>query len=113
MDDPRFDAQPMAMLRRVGTEALAKKMIDLFLTSAPARVAAIHEGNATGDLEIARAAAHSLKSSAGQLGAVALQDLCRQIEDAATRKDAPAVAALVPPLDTELAAAESWLRSGA
>lgn len=112
MTDPRFDDKPLAMLRRVGRESLARKMIDLFLGSAPGRVAAIAAAHAAGDLTAAGRAAHSLKPSAGQLGAVALQSVCQEIEDASTAGDAAAVGSLLPRLADEFSATDSWLRAG-
>lgn len=112
MTDPRFDDNPLAMLRRVGRESLARKMIDLFLVSGPERVAAIRGAHTAGDLTAAGRAAHSLKPSAGQLGAVALQSVCQEIEDAATAGDAAAVGALLPRLSDEFSATDGWLRTG-
>ena len=111
MTDARFDDKPLAMLRRVGRETLARKMIDLFLASAPERVATIWTAHAAGDLILAGRTAHSLKPSAGQLGAVALQSVCQEIEDAATAGDATAVGALLPRLTDEFTAADAWLRT--
>ena len=108
----RFDDKPLAMLRRVGREALAAKMIELFLASAPERASAIEAEHAGGDLATAGRAAHSLKPSAGQLGAMRLQEVCQQIEDAARAGDAPAVGLLLRDLHDELARAVQWLREG-
>lgn len=112
MTDPRFDDKPLAMLRRVGRESLARKMIDLFLVSAPGRVAAIGAAHAAGDLTVAERTAHSLKPSAGQLGAVALQSVCQEIEDASAAGDVAAIGALLPRLADEFSAADAWLRTG-
>jgi HPt (histidine-containing phosphotransfer) domain-containing protein len=111
MPESRFDDKPLAMLRRVGREALARKMIDLFLASAPERAASIRSAHAAGDLATAGRAAHSLKPSAGQLGAIALQSVCQQIEDAAAAGDANGVSLLLPALTAELDAADAWLRA--
>ena len=112
MTDARFDDEPLGMLRRVGREALAKRMIDMFVASAPERVAAIRAAHAAGDLATAGRSAHSLKPSAGQLGAVRLQSVCQQIEDAGAAGDAATIGSLLPQLDAELIAAIDWLRSG-
>ena len=113
MTEPRFDSAQIEMLRRVGRDTLATRMIDLFLGSAPGRAAAIEAGHADGDVEAVRRAAHSLKPSAGQLGAMQLQAVCRDIEDAAIRADLGTIAKLLPDLRVELAAATDWLRAGA
>ncbi|MEO5569084.1 MAG: Hpt domain-containing protein [Gemmatimonadaceae bacterium] len=112
MTDPRFDDKPLAMLRRVGRESLARKMTDLFLGSAAGRVAAIAAAHAAGDLPTVGRTAHSLKPSAGQLGAVALQSVCQEIEEAATIGDVAAVGALLPRLAEEFSATDAWLRAG-
>jgi len=111
MTDARFDDKPIAMLRRVGRDALARKMIDLFLASAPDRVASIEQSLASGDVVAAGRTAHSLKPSAGQLGAVALQDMCQRIEDAAKAGDTATAGSLLPDLRKELALAVDWLRT--
>jgi HPt (histidine-containing phosphotransfer) domain-containing protein len=113
MSEPRFDDKPIAMLRRVGREALATKMIGLFLASAPGRVNEIAGALASGDLEAARRGAHSLKPSAGQLGATRLSDVCQRLEDAATGGDVTSAGALLPDLRAELALAIEWLQTGA
>src|SRR4051812_39352523 len=79
VDNPEFDDAALEMIRRVGRDALATKMIDLFLVSGPERVSQILAAHATGDFTTAGRVAHSLKSSAGQLGAVGLQRTCMRI----------------------------------
>lgn len=111
MHEPRFDEAPLAMLRRVGREALATRMIDLFLASGPKRVADIRGAFDSGDLGACSRAAHLLKPGAGQLGAASLQGICQEIEDTATGGDGPSVGRLLPTLEAEYAAAEAWLRS--
>ena len=111
MTQARFDDKPIAMLRRVGRDALAKKMIDLFRASAPQRVSTIEQAVAGGDLAAAGRAAHSLKPSAGQLGAVKLSDVCQSIEDAARAGDVAAAGSLLPELRSELTLALDWLNS--
>lgn len=88
-------------------------MIDLFLASAPGRSVTIRESLAAGDLKEAGRAAHSLKSSAGQLGAAALQDVCRGIEDAARDDNLASATSLLADFIREFTAAEAWLRAGA
>ena len=111
MTDPRFDDKPLGMLRRVGKQTLANKMIDMFLASAPHRLAAIEIGLEGGDLEVVSRGAHSLKPSAGQLGAVRLQELCQQVEDAARNGDGAAAGSLLPDLRSEVSLAIEWLQT--
>ncbi|MDE3054416.1 MAG: Hpt domain-containing protein [Gemmatimonadota bacterium] len=102
---PPIDPAAIARLRRFGGDALLFEMIDLLLVGAPQRLEAAHSG----DLDRARAALHSLKSTAGQLGAAGVQALCEEGERAAGAGDAPGVAALLPRLDAEFEAARRAL----
>ena len=97
----RFDAAAIGRLRRFGGDALLFEMIDLLTVSGPARLAVVREAIAGGDAATARAALHSLKSSTGQLGALALQALCERAEQIAAASDVAGVAALLPALDAE------------
>jgi histidine phosphotransfer protein HptB len=100
----RFDDQAIARLRRFGGDALLFEMIDLLAAGAPARMAVAGEAVANGDADTARGVLHSLKSSAGQMGAVAVQALCERAERVAAQGDLPGVAALLPALDAEIQA---------
>jgi HPt (histidine-containing phosphotransfer) domain-containing protein len=81
------DALFAELVAQIG-EPAARSVIELFLSETDGFVAAIVEGAAaTGDptrREAARRAAHSLKSSAGQMGAAALAEAARRVEAAAT-----------------------------
>jgi HPt (histidine-containing phosphotransfer) domain-containing protein len=109
--EPRFDTEAIEMLRRIGRDALAAKMIALFLASVGDRRDAIVAGAGNGDLLSAQRAAHLLKSSAGQMGARSLQRLSERIESAAKDGRAADLAALAADLPAECTDAESWLRS--
>jgi HPt (histidine-containing phosphotransfer) domain-containing protein len=108
-----FDDAPLAMIRRVGRDTLARKMIDLFLASGPERAKQIQVAHAAGDFTSAGKVAHSLKSSAGQLGAIRLQRTCQRIEDAGRANDGVGMGALLPELSSQMTSAEAWLRAGA
>lgn len=97
-------------LRRLGGEDLVVRVIDAFLGDARARFARGEEGAATGDLASVAAAAHSLISSTGQLGANHLSMLCREIEALARAGDGAAVRARMPEWRTRFDAAEAELR---
>jgi HPt (histidine-containing phosphotransfer) domain-containing protein len=66
------------MIEAIGLGAL-RPVVELFLGEAE-RLSAVMVG---GDREAARRAAHSLKSSAGQLGAAALSEAAAAVERAA------------------------------
>lgn len=110
-DGQEFRADALDLLRRVGKDNLVRGMTERFEANAPARVSAMRASCAAGDAAGVASAAHSLKSSAGQLGAVGLQMLCGEIEDAADRRDDARVAELVARAEPMLDRALTWLRS--
>jgi len=63
-----------------GQQALLVQLIDSFLDSTPSLLKTMHEGLGSSDVEPLRRAAHTLKSSARDFGAVKLSELCRQLE---------------------------------
>lgn len=79
----RFDPAAIDRLRRLGGDELVRRMGDLFVTLGEERVAAARAGVTYGDLDTIERAAHSLKSSAGNVGAVALQRHAETVERAA------------------------------
>jgi len=80
-------------------------LVATFLEHAPDNVTAMVDGARTGDVEAVTLAAHSLKSSARQFGALHLGDLCEVVESAgkAGTIDADTVAAI--PVEFERARA--------
>jgi HPt (histidine-containing phosphotransfer) domain-containing protein len=68
------------LIEHIGAEA-ARAVIDLFLVECRELTAAIAAPGA--DPDAVRRAAHSLKSSAGQLGAMALAEAAAAVEEAA------------------------------
>ena len=91
----------LALLRRVGGEALVAEMIELFLFDAPARLGKLRAALEEQDPGGVAAAAHSFRSSCGNLGAERCRAACERIELAAAQQQL----SLVPPLMEELDAA--------
>lgn len=58
-------------------------LIDTFESDSALRIEAIAEAVASGNADEIRRAAHSFKGSAGNMGAVALTEHCRRLEDLA------------------------------
>jgi HPt (histidine-containing phosphotransfer) domain-containing protein len=73
----------MERLTRLGGTKLVRQLIELYLAHGPERVRAIEAGVETGDAKQVERAAHSLKSSAGNLGARRLQHTAEAVEAAA------------------------------
>lgn len=102
--------KPGAPIDRAHLERLATRfgahfvieLIDIFIAQGRERLIAAERGIAEGDVPAIVAAAHALKSSAGNLGAKSLGDSAADIE---RRGNAGAAAATLAPLVAGLAAA--------
>jgi HPt (histidine-containing phosphotransfer) domain-containing protein len=100
------DMDALQRLERFGGRKLRDELTALFLAEAPARIEAARRALAAGDEPAVRATAHSLKSSAGQMGAVRIQRICDRLDN----PDWPADAArAIADLDTELQRYRAWL----
>ncbi|HZS58958.1 MAG TPA: Hpt domain-containing protein [Gemmatimonadaceae bacterium] len=96
-------------LRIVGGPKLVRELIELFVRSAPERIAAARAGIENGDLDATQRAMHSLKSSAGQLGITAIQDSCRRAEISATNRDAMGAGSALAQVEALWPATCAWL----
>jgi two-component system, sensor histidine kinase and response regulator len=77
-----LDPAAFVRLREWGGDVLVGKMVDLFMKNAPERHAEIRSGLEEADPKRVERGAHSLKSSAGNMGAERLRRLCQLVEDA-------------------------------
>jgi HPt (histidine-containing phosphotransfer) domain-containing protein len=80
-----LDPEAIARLRRLGGDDLAGTLAAMFLDLAPRRLEAARAGLASGDADAVRRAAHSLKSSAGNVGAFAVLEAADRLEAAAEK----------------------------
>jgi HPt (histidine-containing phosphotransfer) domain-containing protein len=64
----------------------------------------------TGQITVAGALAHKLKSSARAVGALALGELCAELEQAGKASDAESVALLLPRFEQERARVDTFLK---
>jgi HPt (histidine-containing phosphotransfer) domain-containing protein len=105
-----LDPGAAARLRRVGGARLLRGMIALFLEQGPVRLAAAEAGLASGRLGEAERAWHSLRSSAGNLGAARLAQAAQHAETAAAAGQGAAAAAAGATVRTEYPGVEAALR---
>jgi HPt (histidine-containing phosphotransfer) domain-containing protein len=75
-----LDLQVLARLQKLGGIDLIQKMIALFFTHAESAIRDAANGLASGNPDAVCRAAHSLKSSAGNVGAVQVQAIADEIE---------------------------------
>ncbi len=93
----------LADLQEPGEPDLLRELIMLFLRDTPERIDAVRGALAGFDFETAGRAAHTLRGSAANLGANALQGHAGTAEAAARRQDVPALTAALAALDEEFA----------
>ncbi|HEU5284185.1 MAG TPA: Hpt domain-containing protein [Burkholderiales bacterium] len=93
-----FDRAALDAIRALdegGAAGLLQQVVQLYLESAPRLIAELRRAGADGDATAVRNAAHSLKSSSANVGAVRLAEMCKAIEHAARagvlRGDLPSV----------------------
>jgi HPt (histidine-containing phosphotransfer) domain-containing protein len=97
-------------LDRKGRPSRLGRAVTRFVETAPSLVSIICESHAKGDAEALWRAAHSLKSSAGALGAKRLSLASAEIEQGARTSGVAAVASLVAGLEKDLKTATKALQ---
>jgi CheY-like chemotaxis protein/HPt (histidine-containing phosphotransfer) domain-containing protein len=93
-----IDAAALAELRTLGA---GDDLIELFLTEAPATLAALGQASAQGDASELHELAHSLKGSCRYLGALPLADLLAELEQIGSRGSTAGAAALLAQIEQE------------
>lgn len=110
-DNDVLDPSALARLSEWGGDKLLGQMIRLFLENAPGRMEQIRGGLGGGDLKEAEKGAHSLKSSAANVGAMRVRDLAADMERTTSAGDGGAAAQLLAPLDDAFSQAIAALES--
>lgn len=111
-----IDLDVVESLKELGGEedpGLFAELVDVFLADTPARIEAIAQAVAGNDAHGLAGAAHGLKSSAANMGAVGLATLCKQLEAAGRSRTMTGLDALVTRARQEFAAAGQILRDAA
>lgn len=112
MTAPAIDRERFARLEEWGGPTLVTQLVDLFVTQTPGRVAAIRHGSSAAGRDEGVRAAHSLRSTALNLGAVRLAGLAEEAENALKNGDLPGLAALADAMDEEYGRARLELTGG-
>lgn len=81
-------------------------LLDTFLKDSEQRLAQLHHALATQalDLQELGMAAHSFKGSSGNMGAIRLADLCRQLEERSQHNEFAGIDELLRKIDVEFLA---------
>jgi HPt (histidine-containing phosphotransfer) domain-containing protein len=93
-----FDGTAVQRLRDLGGDTLVTRIATVFDSFAAARMADASEGGASGDLPRVASAAHALRSSAANVGALRLLAVATELEHAARASRSEAVPSLVADL---------------
>lgn len=82
--DALLDQRVLQRLKDLGGDddpGLFLELIDIFLQDAPQRIDEIRRGLEQGDVKLLERAAHTLKSSSANIGALQFAALCKRIEE--------------------------------
>ena len=96
--DGVLDPEVLAGLRKLGGAGLFRELCEVFLGDAEARLEALKEAAEVGDAETVERTAHTLKGSAGNMGARKMAETCTRLQDAASAGDLSGVPVLLEQL---------------
>ncbi len=99
IDPTIIDPAALQRLEDWGGQSLSKEIVRLFLENGPTRVDQIRGAMDGEDLDAPERGAHSLKSSAANVGAQVLQQVASELELAASGGDLRRVRDLIPNLE--------------
>ncbi len=91
--------------------SLFAELVELFLDDTPIRIKDLDNAFAKADAEGIERAAHALKSSAANLGALGLSELFRELEGAGRENDLERAAGLLPNAHSEFQRVEDALKA--
>jgi len=113
-EPPPLDRKALDGLRAINParqRLILDRLIASYLEAAPRQVAALVRAAAAGDAPGLRHAAHDLKSSSANLGALRLAELARELEACGRSGSTAGAPALLPALERELARVRMALES--
>ena len=109
MSEPVLDAAVIDTLRQLtppGEPDVLAEVLELFLQDVPRRIEKLRAAYDASDAVELHRAAHSLKGSAGNIGAQALYGVCRQLDEKGRAGDLADAKPLVEALVAEYARVE-------
>jgi HPt (histidine-containing phosphotransfer) domain-containing protein len=101
---PVLDPAVIDTLRQLtvpGEPDVLEEVLKLFLEEAPARLSKLRNAWEARDIQSVQRMAHSLKGSAGNIGATALFEICKQLDSAGRPAVVVDTGSLIDALDTE------------
>jgi signal transduction histidine kinase/CheY-like chemotaxis protein/HPt (histidine-containing phosphotransfer) domain-containing protein len=109
-----IDVQALASLRalqREGRPDLVSKVIRMFLNHTPTLLDTLRDAVARNDASAIKNAAHSLKSSSGNVGAFTLSALCKEMEEIGRNNATAQATDTLSAIETEYAAVQDVLEA--
>jgi len=109
-DLPVIDPQTIDNLRQLNpgdNDEFLREIIGIYLEDTPRRIAELEQSLATGDQPKFTRAAHSVKGSSANVGAMAVRAAAEKIEQQSAKHGLADAAALLPALKSELARAQA------
>ncbi len=88
-------------LRREGRPSILARLMSLYLAGAPQLVGDIRNAVSHADASVLRQAAHDLKSTSGNIGALRLAEIAAQLEALGRAQDTAGASDLFPALESE------------
>jgi HPt (histidine-containing phosphotransfer) domain-containing protein len=98
-------------LQKPNKPNLLEKIVRFYLGDAPRLVQRMADAVSTQDFDALQGAAHTLKSSSANLGALALAELCKEMEEEARGKSLPLAAARMVRIEHEFGLVRAALRA--
>jgi HPt (histidine-containing phosphotransfer) domain-containing protein len=80
MTENLIDPEAWEMMKSMADHDFMIELIDTYLSDSPAMIEQMRTGLATGNIEVVRRAAHSLKSNSASFGATRLANASRDLE---------------------------------
>ena len=112
-EDPVLDPAVTSALRTLtppGEPDVLAEVLNLFLAEVPPRMTRLRNAWAAGNIKEVQRAAHSLKGSAGNIGAQGMFDVCRQLDGLGRSGNLEAASTLVAALDVEFDKVQAEIR---
>ena len=113
-EDEVLDQDVVASLKELGGDddpELFQELVELFLADTPQRLTALLDAFEAGDTKAMEGAAHALKSSSANLGALRLSGMFRSIEAAGRSDEVESIRSLVEQCCSEFEAVQDALRA--
>lgn len=80
MEEKYINLERISNLEKIGGKQFVQKIVNSFHRNVSQKIESAKEGVRSGNLEAVERAAHSIKSSAGNLGAARLEEISGNIE---------------------------------